>query len=191
MVRRKYASFFEPHPTARIDLRDTEEFKQRKEADIVNYWLDVKEQVDEIRFESIRRNYTDPPDFIAFDQNNARLAIELTELVDQQTVELNEQENNYYRKWNDEDLINKIEYLIHEKDGKSYHEGPYSKIILVIFTDEPTLSYKRCNQILNHHTFTEVNQINETYLLFSYDPNFDEDIYHLPFIKLLIQKTSD
>ena len=106
--------------------------------------------------------------------------------------------DSIYRDWKPNEVITEINRIIQEKDGKTFHGGPYAKKILLIFTDEDTLLSGRFEyaRLLSEQSFGPVKQIDEVYFLFSYvgraypdsqqenplyDPAFDEGY---PYIKL-------
>jgi hypothetical protein len=81
-------------------------------------------------------------------------------------------------------VISEIDRILKEKDGKSYHGGPYSKFIVVIHTDEYSMSYASYAQGLQKRYFSGYNQVDEAYLLFSFDPSEE----CCPYVKLNIKK---
>jgi hypothetical protein len=85
-------------------------------------------------------------------------------------MEANERGINCYRDWTDAEVIQELQKIIEEKDSKVYVGGPYEKLILVIPTDELILTHNQLKSILDAHKFDQTRQIDEAYLLFSYDP---------------------
>ena len=88
-----------------------------------------------------RPNKPDPPDCIGITASGERVAVEVTELVaNNQPVELNKLGERVFKQWSADELITKLQARITAKDSKEFHGGPYSKVMLVIHTDEPLLS---------------------------------------------------
>ena len=67
-----------------------------------------------------------------------------------------------------------------------FHGGSYSKKIVVIHTDEESILYDKISPVLESYTFSSLKQIDEAYLLFSYNPPQLEGEY--PYIRLNIRK---
>ena len=115
----------------------------------------------------VRANKPDPPDCIGTTASGERVAIEVTELVDQRTVELNQAGNRVLKEWSPHELRTKLQEIITAKDSKRFHGGPYSKTVLVIHTDEPLLSHMSCVGVLRRKKFTTCKSITDAYLIFS------------------------
>src|SRR5258708_1850155 len=98
---------------------------------------------------SIRKNRRDPPDCVGTGENNEIVAFEVTELVDEETIRRNKkgQRSNQrkclcaFKEWTADALIEKIRNILKAKDEKRFHGGPYSRIVLIIHTDEPLLRH--------------------------------------------------
>lgn len=130
----------------------------------------------------------DPPDCHANDAVGNLVAIEVTELVNQEAIRLSQSDDNgFYRDWNEAKLIEKIGQIIRVKDFKQFMRGPYHKKILVIHTDEFKLTSEpyaeQYASTLKTHGFRS-EQFNEIYVLFSYNPRTRS----YPFVKLTISK---
>ena len=135
----------------------------------------------------VRPNKPDPPDCIGITAIGERVAIEVTELVDQETVELNKLGKHVFKQWLPDELTTKLQEKITAKDSKEFHGGPYSKVVLVIHTDEPLLSRADCEKILCGKKFGPCKKINDAYLIFS--DVLCREFY--PFIKLEIMELFD
>jgi len=131
-------------------------------------------------YQNLRASENDPPDVLAETVGGALVAFEVRELVDQSAIELNERGEQVYRDWTNFEVIQEIQKIIDEKDRKNYIGGPYEKLILVIPTDEPVLTLWQLKPLLDAHECKETRQLNEAYLLFSYDPG----IKGYPYIQL-------
>jgi hypothetical protein len=158
--RKGYASFW--------DFPD----KQVKERGIVKDLLksvELKEGVCHIRRLVSNPDKYAPVDCFGTDILGKTLAYEVTELVDEKTVRLNRRGVRVYKEWSSTELITKLtEKLLAKND--QLKAARYDKQIVVIFTDEPFLRHSWCVPILRHHAFGPLANINEAYLLFSYEP---------------------
>lgn len=110
---------------------------------------------------------TDPPDCIGTTASGEHVAFEVTEFVDQETVKLNKAGKHAFKQWLPDELITKLQEKITAKDSKEFHGGPYSKVMLVIHTDEPLLSHVDCEKILRGKKFGPCKKIDDAYLIFS------------------------
>ena len=133
-------------------------------------------------FQNLCISQKDPPDCIAEDQSGNLIGLEVSEFVDEEAVRLNAQGKDVYRDWAIDEIVKQLEIIITEKDSKTFHGGPYKKLILVIHTDEFVIDFQTLKPILETHAFRKTNQITGAYLLFSYDP----EISHFPHIQLKI-----
>ena len=116
---RKYASDFE------WLKRD----KAVKEKGIVRTLLESLSKSRE--YLNLRQSKVDPPDCVADTSDGDLVGFEVTELVNQEAIELNEKGEEVYRKWTDSEIIEKLAGILEEKDSKHYVGGPYLKLILV------------------------------------------------------------
>ncbi len=170
-TRRKYANFFEWSD------------KPMKERGVVECLLEGMKKNREIPFIGLRSGPSPnkAPDCVAYDEAGAMIAIEVTELVSSKAIAMNQLGKNVYRDWKPEEVINKVQNIITRKDCVTYFGGPYSKILLVIHTDEFTLDHVTYCAILSEALFN-AQKIDDVYLLFSYCDQVDT----YPYIKLKI-----
>jgi hypothetical protein len=110
------------------------------------------------------------PDCVIQDSAGVQVGVEVTEFVDQEAVERCEKGENVYRTWRDKDVREKVEQILASKDGKAHHRNPYSKLILVIHTDEFELISPRLFPILDASPFPRPRNIDEAYFICSYEP---------------------
>jgi len=167
---RKYASFF--------DWPD----KSIKERGVVNNLFSSMRKAGCCQYSNVAIAEHDPPDCIATDEEGNTVGIEVSELVDEEAVRRNQQGKDVYRLWDADSVIDHIQQILLNKDGKPYQGGPYAKLILVIHTDEPEITPECYIPIIQQHTFAGMRQIDEAYLLFSYIPAPAMPDY--PFIRL-------
>jgi len=112
------------------------------------------------------------PDCIGADLQNRRIAFEITELVDQTTLENNIKIERAYeiKEWSEEAVKAKIASQLKQKDGKKLYGGPFAEYVVVIHPDEPLLSYDECAAFLQSHSFGEFFQISKAFLVFAPEP---------------------
>ena len=118
----------------------------------------------------VHHHRPDPPDCVGTSANGERTAFEVTEFVDEKAIVRNKRGENVLKEWGKRELTLKINSIVKNKDSKAYHGGPYSKLALVIHTDEPLLSDIGCNEILREQKFGPCQRITDIWLLFSYVP---------------------
>ena len=166
--QRKHAGFFE------WPQKDT------KELGVVKCLIESLGKAGCNSYSDPRSSMNDPPDCIARDDSGKLVGIEISELVDLKTVRDAQHNKANPKYWDKQEVIDRTQSIILEKDQKKFHGGPYSSIILVIFTDETFLDSDDVIPYLKQHEFEKTNQIDEIYLLFSYDPRY----HTYPFWKL-------
>ena len=98
------------------------------------------------------------------------VAIEVAEVVCEDTARINAQGEDVYRNWKPGELKAHILRLLSEKDGKNFHGGPYLAIIACLFTDEPMLTFNKAQLELEEQLFGSFKQLTAAFLLFSYEP---------------------
>lgn len=151
---RQYASFFE-WPD-----------KSQKELGVVEELISSLN----IGLHSLSIYKPDPPDCICENSSGGLVAVEVVEVVCQDSAKLNAQGKNVHRIWKSGELTSHIERLLTQKDGKNYHGGPYVDTIACLFTDEPMLTFAYAQAELEPVCFGPFLQLTSAFLLFSYDP---------------------
>jgi hypothetical protein len=112
----------------------------------------------------------DPPDCEAM-IDGVLCGIEVTELVDQPTLESSIRGHGQWLVWDPNMLCTELQRLIDRKDKpERLKGGPYARYILVVVTDEPLLGREDVRQFLEGATF-RTRFITEVYLGLSYDPS--------------------
>jgi len=167
---RKYASFFE-WPD-----------KERKELGVVEELIAGLNASIGLGLSNLRVQRPDPPDCVCDDSNGKPVAIEVAEVVCEDAARLNAQGQNVYRVWRPGDLAARIRTRLNEKDGKSFHGGPFASIAVCLFTDESTLTVDFAKRELSLVMFGPYKQVGTAYLLFSYD----QGSKNYPFLPLRI-----
>jgi len=128
----------------------------------------------------LRQCEQDPPDCQSFDVSGKLVGWEVTGLYDPKVEETNAEaktvKDMVYRYWNDEDLVMQIARTIIRKDMKiarkkaEYSNWPFANVNLVIPTDELTITREMAESMQGRFWTLEANNLNEVYLLLSYDP---------------------
>jgi len=173
-TKRRYAPYFDWYQ------------KDRKEMGVIEDLFESLKAQNEDSYDSLHSFSNDPPDCVAKDGSGSSVAFEVTELVSEEAIHRDERgDTGVVWLWKPEQVTQKIDNILHDKDCKIYNGGPYSKVICVIHTDEYTIRYSDCARHLADKPFVGLHQIDEAYLLFSFDP----DQNCCPYIKLRLEKS--
>jgi hypothetical protein len=144
------------------------------------YWKDKSEMERGIALEVLTqagldiqqlrsRTPEDPPDCEAM-IGGLMCGIEVTELLDQPTLESSIRGNEQMLVWDRETLCRELQRRIDRKDKpEKVKGGPYARYILVVATDEFLLSREAVARFLEGATF-RTRLITEVYVGLSYDP---------------------
>jgi hypothetical protein len=121
-----------------------------------------------------RRRPNDPPDCEATDCNGARVAIEVTELVDGEAIRAFKEGRVYdWAEWTREKFTSSLAERIHAKDKRylSLIDPPYDGgYIVVVHTDEPELTRSTVQEYLEGHSIPRPEHVSLVLLVLSYDP---------------------
>ncbi len=171
---RKYASFF-TWPDQKIEERGA-----------LRDLLHSMQLSGEAEYSEPTSSPVDPPDCIVLDRDGRLVAVEVTELVSGEAIQRNQWGEKIYRDWKPNEVADEINRLVLGKDGKKFHGGPYAKKIVLIFTDEIVLQACQAEyaEYLAGQSFGQVNQMDEAYLLFSYDGTD-----RCPYVKLRLKRS--
>jgi hypothetical protein len=170
--RRKYAAFFDwPEKTI-------------KEWDVVCELLRSMQTSGDCRYTQVEPINDDWPDCVIRDSAGLQVGVEVTEFVDQRAVEMCERGKDVYRVWNDQAVREKIARILTNKDAKAHHGNLYSKLILVIHNDEFELRSFRLFPILDASVFPRPRNIDEAYLICSYEPTLSSLPNPYPYTRL-------
>ena len=171
--RRKYAAFWE-YPDRKV-----------KEWDVVCELLRSMHANGDWRYtEKVQSVHDVWPDCVIRDSAGVQVGVEVTEFVDQEAVEVSERGMNVYREWSDQTVGEKIAQILRDKDGKAHHGGLYGKVILVIHNDEVDLPSFRLFPLLDASHFPRPRNIDEAYLICSYEPNLGNTPNPYPYTRL-------
>jgi hypothetical protein len=126
----------------------------------------------------------DPPDCQANDVNGNLVGWEVTGLYDKKVEKHNSGAKTIkdmkYRDWNEEALVAEITRTIEVKDKKiakmraENTNWPFASLNLVIPTDELTITRAMADSMQGRFSTLEANNLNEVYLLLSYDPSIEK-----------------
>lgn len=156
--RRRYAAFFEW-----ID-------KEGKEIGVGEELVKVLNSISSLQLSNLGPCNPDPPDLVCEDAQGHRIAIEVSEIVCEEAVRLNQQGQDVHRVWQPGELQATIDERLARKDKIVLQGGPYHALYVCLFTDEMMLTPKDVSNELSSVTFGPFNQVTDAFLLFSYEP---------------------
>ncbi len=163
--RRGYADFF-----GWATDRDLEEWgvvsalSESLEADNVSFLSTLRR----------RGRPNDPPDCEALSSSGSRIAIEVTELVNGEAIRAFKEGRVYdWAEWSRDKVLSVLAERVAGKDKRFPYlkEPPYEGgYVVVVHTDEPTLSPSTVEIFLNGHRFAKPHYVSRAFLVLSYDP---------------------
>ncbi len=147
---------------------------------IVNYLSESLASSGKAIFKSLKKRGrpNDPPDCEALDENDQRIAIEVTELVNEEAIKSVKAGNKYdFANWDIIRFRKCLDSLIQRKDSHFNHlkNPPYNGgYFLVIFTDEPMLNRNQVEVFLTGYAVNNTQHLSKVFLLISYDPTIEK-----------------
>lgn len=168
--RRKYAPFFEGDD------------KESKEYSVGEELIRALNASCSFQLSSLALCKPDPPDLTCKDAYGNQIAIEISEIVCEESVSLNQQGQDVCRVWKHGELQAVISERLTRKDKIRLQGGPYKYLYACLFTDELMLTPQSAAEELAGVSFGPLNQITDAFLLFSYQPGSKS----YPVIKLRI-----
>jgi hypothetical protein len=120
----------------------------------------------------------DPPDCEALTPSGDKVAVEVTELVDGESIRRQVRTGcTPPCEYSKELFLERLEERLAAKrwNRSELKGGPYGICILVIHTDEMLLTHKDCRNWLVGHEVERREPWDRIYLLFSYSPCYTED----------------
>lgn len=147
-----YASFFE-WPD-----------KQRKELGVVQKLLKSLD----VGWHSPQIQVPDPPDCVCLSAAGERIGVEVAEVVCPEATARTARGENVMRLWAPGEITEHIRELLAKKDTRTYLGGPYSALVVCLFTDEFDLVFDEVRSELSNVQFGPMTQLTGAYLLFSY-----------------------
>jgi hypothetical protein len=166
---RQYASFFE-WPA-----------KEGKELGVAEEFVASLNTESGFGLSNLQLQRPDPPDLTCLSARGERVAIEIAEVVCEEAVRRRAKGEEVLRVWRPGDLSSSVAGLLHRKDEKTFHGGPFEQIFVCLFTDEPMLTPEAARAELDTARFGPFKQITGAYMLFSYQPSTQS----YPVIKLV------
>jgi hypothetical protein len=165
--------------------------KEQKELGALTDLIESMKRAGESVYRDPANSPVDPPDCTARTMSGELVAVEVTEFVSQQAIEINERAKRaaggqprprdlVYCQWNKEDFLSHVTAQLREKDSKTYLGGPYAEIIVLIHTDESFLFRADCEKWLAGQSFGPFTQINTAFLLCPYEPPIGYPYLRLP-----------
>lgn len=128
-------------------------------------------------FTALRRRGrgNDPPDLEATDLSGSRLAIEVTELVDEAAIKSFKAGREYdWASWDQLKFAAALNAAVSKKDEKypKLKGGPYpGGYVVVVHTDEPELRFEACSAFVRAADLVKPKYLTRAFLLLSYDPS--------------------
>jgi hypothetical protein len=130
----------------------------------------------------LRGRGSDPPDCEGTDYIGRRVAIEITELVDEAAIRAYKQGRVYdFAEWTKEKFTSSLDALLAAKDARypSLKDPPYDGgYIVVVFTDEPMLQRSTVEAYLSAVVRAKPRSISAAYRLLGYDPTVQRCPYY-------------
>jgi len=153
--------------------------KEQEELTVVENLLGSMNARGDAKYFQPRIAAADPPDCIVQTASGTPVAIEVTELVCEDSVRINARQDRraiarmdpgvaVMRVWEKDTFIAQITERLTDKDTKKLKGAPYAQYVVALHTDEPLLEREQCLAWLHNHTFGPFQQLGEAYLLFSY-----------------------
>ena len=157
------------------------------EAGVVNVFAESLMKDNQLFFKEARHSGedNDPPDCEALSLSGERIGIEVTELVNGNSIAAVKKGASSpfdYEDWN-QALIPKLAEILQKKDKAKIKGGPYSEYVLLIASDETWLLPDFVEQSLAKHIFSKTRLITKAYLLLGYDPS----VQRCPYFRLKIE----
>jgi len=169
--------------------------KEQIELDAVTDLIESMQARGMSRYQNPRSRLEDPPDCAANNLDGQPVAIEVTELVSEAAVAMNEAARSgraqfpaldrmVIARWDEMLFIAHLDSVLTRKDQKTLIGGPYAEYVVLVHTDEPLLVRSTVEMWLSNRTFGPYHQITRAYFLFSYEPGNG-----YPFIELALGST--
>lgn len=126
----------------------------------------------EIGIKEVYKNYDETTDCI-FVTDKECIGVEVVEFVEQELRKINEKEGKftYYKNWKLEEVVAHLQSIITKKNKKILEKdtSQFSRLFLVIFTDEFVLEFDMVKDSLNEINLGSVI-FEKIYMIFSFPP---------------------
>lgn len=149
-----------------------------KELGVVASLLESMRKAHDLRYRDAQISSEDPPDVIASTSAGGQIGFEVTEIVSEEAIQRRKAGEDVYADWTDDEFLAELGRRIGEKDLKQFAGGPYSERLLLVFTDELTVSHEAVGTKLASMRFPAPRVFTGGYLLFSYQPGLDRCPYY-------------
>jgi|ERR1051326_8997120 hypothetical protein len=108
----------------------------------------------------------DPPDCVAECDDGTKVAFEAREFVSEEAIRLSKKKGGVWiPKWSDDEFLSIVTGILYKKDAKRFNGGPYSRIILVIYTAETNITPEMVERLLAVNRFDRPLNITDVYLI--------------------------
>jgi hypothetical protein len=173
---RRYAGFFD-WP-----------YRPVKESSIVQRLSEGLQAAGEPGFVGVEAQWpNDPPDCVAVTETGERVAVEVTELVDQRMAALGRRVLGLHYDWTPAKTILRLQTIVGKKDRHCFGLREYARVLLLVHTDEMLLRGYAGDAVweaVAACTFRRPANIDEVIVLVSYDPR----VGTYPFTRLKLGK---
>lgn len=149
--------------------------REQEEIGVVQSFCESLEQDGKRFFHSYssRGRGNDPPDCEAVSNDGQRIAIEVTELVDSESIRKAARGGcPNFEPFTKEGLYERLSKLLAEKNVKLSRakDSPYEQCILLIFCDDPRAKDNALLEYVRASSFLATDHIDKAFLLYSYCP---------------------
>jgi hypothetical protein len=151
--RRKYAAGFEWGT------------KSQKERDVGEEFLKALFLKCGIEWKGLENSLLDPPDLFCVDSDGRSIGIEVTEVVCQQAIEMNQKGVNCYRNWTPDTLRSAMFERLIEKDGVTFKGDAPDSYVVVLFNAEIGVWPTLVDEAISDFEFGPFSKINRAFLL--------------------------
>jgi len=148
--------------------------KREKEHSIVDEWAAaVYRDRNACPFVKIESCMPPLPDCQLIDRNGRKTGVEVTELVDQATIERNKSVSYHWKEYSAEEFTSAVAKRLQAKDRKCIaaaariRKANFDRIIVILHCDEPDLLSRPgfCREELSNHQLPRLRYISEAWLL--------------------------
>ena len=167
-VNRQFVAAFERRAKTRRGYAD-ERFewpeKDLKEWYVGRRFAESAKLSGEMIISKVRMFKPDPPDCVAIGADGESLAIEASEVVCGEAIRQTRRGEKVWATWDAENLFKACSERLLEKDAKSYNGGPYARVILLLYTDEPEITPELVCDVFSSRSFSKPRKITDAYLM--------------------------
>lgn len=151
-TRRQHAGYFEWDD------------QEQEERGVVIEFAKALKAAGQPAFSSLWSYKPDPPDCVANGEDGQKIAFEVSEFVSEEAIRRTASGERVLAHWNDGQFLRHVARILQRKDQKAFNGGPYSRIILLIYTDED-IAPETVARLFSEHLFDKPRHITESYLI--------------------------